>query len=145
MYQICIITVRKRSLGLGNIFTSVCFSTGGLCSGVSVQQGISVQGVSVRGSQSRGSLSGGSLSREGFCHRDTPRHGGRAGSTHPIGMDSCWHFIHRWMGVHLRQVPKHFAPFFAKYKRTSISQSPYWMAREKITCFKHVANKKAFQ
>ena len=72
MYQICIITVRKRSLGLGNIFTSVCFSTGGLCSGVSVQQGISVQARTETPLTEIPGQRPGSLSGEGFCHRDTP-------------------------------------------------------------------------
>ena len=40
-----IVTARKRSLGQGNVFRSICLSTGG--GGVSVQ-GVSVRGVSVR-------------------------------------------------------------------------------------------------
>ena len=50
-----IFTARKRSFGQGNIFTSVCLSTGGR-GGFPVQGGLypgfSVQGISVQGSLS---------------------------------------------------------------------------------------------
>ena len=73
MYEhVELITARKRSLGQGNVFTSVCQS---FCSQVCWGGGLCPGG--------------------GFCQRDPPRTKTpptvwwRAGGTHPTGMHSC--------------------------------------------------------
>ena len=95
-----VITVRKRSLGQGNVFTPVCHSVhmggslsyhasqvtwqeGSLSRGVTVQRGVSVQeglcpeGVSVQGVSVQGSLcpEGGSLSRGSLTRGSLSRGG----------------------------------------------------------------------
>ena len=82
LYVFFVITVHKRSLGQGNVFTPVCHSvhrgvsvpacitgrmTGGLCPGGSLSGGVPVQGVSVQGSL----CPGGSL-YVGVSVRETP-------------------------------------------------------------------------
>ena len=62
-----IFTVRKRSLGQGNVFTSICHS---------VHEG-------------GGSASGGEGWADPPPPSDTTGYGQRAGGTHPIGMHSC--------------------------------------------------------
>ena len=75
------ITARKRSLGQGNIFTSVCHSfcpAGGIpvCNG---QGGVCQHAMGVSASGSRG---------WGY-QADTPQTTTEAGGTHPTGMHSC--------------------------------------------------------
>ena len=72
----CIITVRKRSLGQGNVFNRCSSAHGG--------RGVCIQGVCIQGrSASRGS---------GWADPpplDTIWYGQRVGSTHPTGMHCC--------------------------------------------------------
>ena len=65
----------------------ILFTEGGqdLCLGVSVQESLCPVAVFVQGGLCRGGLCpGGSLSRR------PPRYSGRAGSTHPTRMHSCF-------------------------------------------------------
>ena len=88
-FKIGVITARKRSLGQGNIFTSVCqefCSQGGACSlGGAWSRGCLVGGGLVLG----GSGLGGAWSG-GVPGGDTPQTATAAGGTHPTGMHSCY-------------------------------------------------------
>ena len=76
-FRLWIITVRKRSLGQGNIFTSVCHS-------FSPQRGWSASGVCIVGvGQTPPS--------------DTTGYGQRAGGMHPTGMHSCFILKLQWI------------------------------------------------
>ena len=76
-YGVTIVTTRRRSLGQGNIFTSVCHS---FCPhGGSVSGGGSVSTV---GSTSRGV-------RQTSPPLHAMRYGQQAGGTHPTEMNAC--------------------------------------------------------
>ena len=74
----------QTKLREGNVFTPVCDSVhrgslfrgfsvqGGLCPGVSLSRGVSVQWVSVQGWQGVSVWGGGVLSRRDLCHGDPP-------------------------------------------------------------------------
>ena len=97
-----IITARKRSLGQGNIFTSVCqefcsqggclllggcLLPGGACSWrVPAPGGVWSQGVPAPG----GGLFQGGVPAPGGGLVKTPRMASVAGGTHPAGMHSCY-------------------------------------------------------
>ena len=93
-----IITARKRSLGQGNMFTSVCLSTvrvpgpgGCLVLGVPGPGGLVLGGVPGPGGclvPGGGCLVLGSLAPRGLV--ETPPMASAAGGTHPTGMHSCY-------------------------------------------------------
>ena len=99
-----IVTARKRSLGQGNIFTSVCqefCSQGGclvlwgLCSrGVPGPKGVCSRGgcLVLGGGLLRGSALGGVCSQGVPGGDPPPLTATAAGGTHPTGMHSCFTF-----------------------------------------------------